>query len=74
MDRVHVVSKNLESVGYDPLSLTLEVRFLDGSVYAYKNVPEALFKALMAAPHKGEFFRENIRGNKKYPADKLRQR
>ncbi|MEA5034216.1 KTSC domain-containing protein [Cloacibacillus evryensis] len=71
MDRVHVSSKHLESVGYDPLNRLLEIRFLDGSIYLYKNVPEALFKGLMSASSKGTFFRDKLRNNPMYPSVKV---
>ena len=40
MDRYSVASSNISAVGYDEQSETLEVEFLNGSIYQYYNVPE----------------------------------
>lgn len=40
----------------------LYVHFKDGKIYAYKAVPEDVFKALCDAPSKGRFFHTSIRG------------
>ena len=56
MHRVSVSSSNLRSVGYDPVTLTLEVEFLDGSVYNYANVPAAVYSGLMSAASHGSYF------------------
>ena len=41
MERQHVNSSNLESVGYDPTTQTLEIEFLNGGLYQYSGVPES---------------------------------
>ncbi len=61
MDRIHVQSSHLSSVGYDVANSILEVEFLDGSVYQYFNVPEHLFQGLINAGSKGSYFNENIK-------------
>lgn len=61
MQRVHVVSGHLESVGYDPESRTLEVRFLDGLIYDYYNVPAHIHSGLMLAAKHGEYFYRFVR-------------
>jgi hypothetical protein len=60
-------SKNIASYGYDPLSLTLAVRFksfktgVPGSkVYEYPNVPAEKFAELEAAESKGSFINANF--------------
>lgn len=60
MQRTHVVSSNLQSVGYDPLAQVLEVEFRDGSVYQYSRVPESMYRALMAAGSHGQYFHAHI--------------
>jgi KTSC domain len=40
MNRQRVSSSDVASVGYDPLSSTLEVEFHSGGIYRYFNVPE----------------------------------
>ncbi len=39
MERYSVASSNIASIGYDEPSQTLEVEFLNGSIYQYYNVP-----------------------------------
>lgn len=69
MERMPVTSSNLQSVGYDLDSETLEVEFHDGSVYQYSNVPQGEYDALMSADSKGTYFSANIRN--RYPYTKL---
>ncbi len=38
-----VKSSNVDSIGYDPITRTMYVRFLNGGEYAYKNVPKDVF-------------------------------
>jgi hypothetical protein len=61
MDRLPVSSSTLASVGYDPETTTLEVEFLNGSIYQHFNVPEYAFQGLMGAPSKGSYYYHNIR-------------
>jgi len=35
MERQYVTSSNLQSLGYDPTSKTLEIEFNDGAIYQY---------------------------------------
>ena len=39
MIRQPVTSSNLRTVGYDPITRTLEIEFQDGAVYQYDGVP-----------------------------------
>ncbi|MGW9351470.1 KTSC domain-containing protein [Nocardiopsis flavescens] len=50
-----VSSTNLSSVGYDPHLRTLEVRFRNGSLYQYADVPASVHRGLMKSPSKGSF-------------------
>lgn len=61
MQRTRVSSSNLASVGYDPATKTLEVEFLNGSIYQYFNVPEAVYRGLMAAASHGSYFDANVK-------------
>lgn len=59
MNRVPVVSSNLQSVGY--VGGTLEIAFHSGGIYQYVGVPEMLYHALLGAASKGKFFHHNIK-------------
>lgn len=61
MERQHVSSSNLESVGYDPATKTLEIEFLNGGLYQYSGVPESVYQALMSASSHGQYFDSNIK-------------
>ena len=61
MERMYVVSSNIRSIGYDASSMILEVEFLNGSIYQYYGVPEALYEGLMAADSHGKFLNEYIK-------------
>lgn len=57
MDRKYVSSSNISSIG----SQVLEVEFLNGSIYQYYDVPEALYAGLMAADSHGKYLNEYIK-------------
>ncbi|MDE0053207.1 MAG: KTSC domain-containing protein [Gammaproteobacteria bacterium] len=61
MQRYSVSSSNIASVGYDAASETLEVEFLDGSLYQYYNVPENMYDRMMAEGSKGRFLHAYIK-------------
>lgn len=61
MTRRPVHSSVLASVGYEPLTMTLEVEFVSGSVYRYHRVPELTYRRLLTAPSLGRFFNDEVR-------------
>ncbi len=66
MDRIQVESSNVRSIGYDAQSMTLEVEFVNGNIYQYFDVPEALYQAFMAAESRGQFLNLNVKGSYRY--------
>lgn len=66
MNRDPVSSSNLQSVGYDEASQTLEVEFKDGVVYQYFDVSSAEHAGLVGAPSVGSYFAANIRQSYRY--------
>ena len=62
MNRISVISSNIESIGYDPSIQTLEIEFKGGSVYQYYRVSSYLYDALMSASSHGTYFHDNIKG------------
>lgn len=69
MERIPVQSSNLLAIGYDPSTETLEVEFLDSSVYEYRNVPQVVYDQLMGASSLGSYFNREISRN--YPYSKI---
>lgn len=63
IERQPVNSEALRSVGYDPMTQTLEVEFSSGHVYRYPGVTQDEYQALMAAPSLGKHFHKQIRAN-----------
>ena len=68
-----VKSTNIAAVGFDQESRTLRVLFQEGSMYDYFEVPASVYKALLAAPSKGQFFQQEIVG-KMYRYEKSEER
>lgn len=61
MERIHVTSSNLRSVGYDPETRVLEIEFNSGDIYQYYNVPQKEYVGLMNAGSHGKYFQANIK-------------
>lgn len=66
MNRKAVTSSNIASIGYDEDSQTLEVQFLDGSIYQYFDLPSHLNEGLMNASSHGQYLAQNIKGVYRY--------
>jgi hypothetical protein len=58
--RVPTASSSVASIGYSPG--TLEVQFRSGAVYRFFEVPRAIYESFLAAPSKGAFFNESVKG------------
>lgn len=63
-------SSVVASIHYDPLEAILRVIFVSGSVYAYKQVPEKVYKAMKAATSKGTYLNRYIKGH--YSFEKIK--
>ena len=70
MELTLVQSSNLRSVGYDPVKNILWIKFKDNSLYEYRNVPESIYRDLMAASSKGKYLWSHIRDV--YPCGRVR--
>lgn len=66
MQRQHVSSSNLSSVGYDSSTQILEVEFNNRRIYQYRNVPLSIYQGLMRASSHGRYFNKYI-VNGRYP-------
>lgn len=60
MEHKPVASSNIESIGYE--NGTMEVKFRNGGLYRYKNVPGDVHERMVAAPSAGKFLGKEIRG------------
>ena len=66
MNRTPVKSSNINSVGYDEVTKTMEVEFSSGIVYQYDSVGLAVYKDLISADSVGKYFNKNIKNSYSY--------
>lgn len=66
MLRTPVSSSDIQSVGYDPQTQTLEIEFNSGGVYQYFHVPASVYQGLMNAGSHGRYFHQNIKNSYSY--------
>lgn len=59
-------SSMIAQIGYDEASLTLVIKFTNGDMYEYFNVPKETFDALANADSEGKYFIANIKGKFEY--------
>ena len=57
-----VDSSAIASIGYSKRLHALEIEFVNGAVYRYRDVPIALYRKLVAVESKARFYDQNIRG------------
>ena len=62
-------SSNIARFGYDFAMQVLKVEFKKGGVYSYFDVPEHLFENMRAAPSKGQYLAQQIKGRYRYARD-----
>lgn len=62
MNREHIESSLIDSIGYDSGSKTLEVEFKSGPIWEYWPVPPSEFQTLKDSVSSGSYFLRNIRG------------
>lgn len=65
MKRAKIESSNILSIGYDINTLTLEIEFKKGRIYRYHPVSKHMWNSFLNADSKGQYFADNIRGNKR---------
>lgn len=68
MDRIPVSSVGITEVGYHEESETLgtlELRFANGGVYDFFNVPTTIYDEFMHAPSKEDYYQASI--GKRFP-------
>ncbi len=66
LQRNQVASSNVAAVGYDEPTSTLEVEFVNGSVYNYFDVPRNEYDQLVSASSVGTYLAANIKGHYRY--------
>jgi hypothetical protein len=61
VERIHVNSSTIRSIGYDARSAILEIEFQSGTIYHYTGVPCDVYNGMMTADSKGRYFNAHIR-------------
>lgn len=64
-----VSSSNVAELGYDDANQVVYVRFLNGTVYIYKGVPQFEYDALFNAPSIGSYLHRNYKNV--YPYERI---
>lgn len=62
---IPVQSSNIDSVGYDPTTEMLTVRFASGRTYVVEAFPPGAYDDFMSAGSKGSFYANEIRNQYK---------
>lgn len=65
-EMIGVSSSNVESIGYDNSELTLYVRYLDGSEYAYYGVPQYIYDDLLSTNSIGSYLHVYVKNQYRY--------
>jgi hypothetical protein len=67
MKRIPVGSSNVSSVGYDPVTSTLEIEFHGGRIYQYANGPTRHFVELTSGSGSvGGYFNRHVKNSYQY--------
>ena len=69
MERTPVSSSNIQSIGYDSDTQTLEIEFIKSGAYQYHGVPPGEHEAMMNSDSKGKYLNAHIKG--RYPESKV---
>jgi hypothetical protein len=59
-------SSTISRFGYDQANQVLLVEFKNGAEYQYFDVPEQVFEQMKAAPSKGQYLAQVIKGTYRY--------
>ncbi len=59
-------SSNISRFGYDETTQVLFVEFRNGGTYQYFDVSQQIFEQMKAAPSKGQFLAQSIKGHYRY--------
>ncbi|MFN0120480.1 MAG: KTSC domain-containing protein [Blastocatellia bacterium] len=60
MKLINVDSSMIHAVGYDARTRTMEVVFNSGRTYCYGEVPQKVYKGLLAAGSKGRYMLDAV--------------
>ena len=61
MDMIPVYSSAISAIGYDPSTMRMKIRFVQGDIYDFCGVPAQVFQGLLNAHSKGTYYNDHIR-------------
>ena len=61
MRMIPVSSSAISSVGYDPETQQMQIKFKKGRIYTFCRVPQHIFNGLLTASSKGTYYDRHIR-------------
>ncbi|MFZ2209568.1 MAG: KTSC domain-containing protein [Porticoccaceae bacterium] len=61
MDMIRVSSSAIAAIGYDPTTMRMKIRFVQGDTYDFCGVPAHVFNGLLNARSKGSYYNNHIR-------------
>ena len=61
-----VSSSNVRSIGYDEATKTMRVRFHNGGVYDYSDVPPEIYHSVLYSESVGGSLHQNVKGRYDY--------
>ena len=65
-----VLSREIEWIGYEQKTQTLQVEFIVGPIYQYQNVPSTVYDDFLRASSHGNYFEHQVKG--KFPHRRIR--
>lgn len=63
MNHVSVESSHISTVGYDAPTRTMEIKFTNGDLHSFEDVPPEVHQRLTGADSVGTFFHKYVRPN-----------
>jgi KTSC domain len=67
-----VVSVGIRSIGYSKRLHILEIEFVNGAVYRYRQVARSVYQELLTADSKARYYDKNVKG--RYRSVRMRSR
>lgn len=61
MKMISVSSSAISSIGYDQLTLQMQIKFKQGHTYTFCRVPQSIFDGLLTSSSKGTYYDRYIR-------------
>ena len=71
---VDVQAANIEQIGHHAKEQILAVKFLNGTLYYYLDIPREHYEKMLVAPSIGSYMHRNIKGNFRYTRIHLRDK